>query len=251
MAPILAAEVDAINYAVNLTVTGGVGTITVTRYVAGAEPTGQRVRGSFENDRVVPDRDAPFNVDLIYIATDAAGQSGQIPARIDSTTAVLNVMSDPSLSMTLTILAEQDMTYEGRSTAHEILGTNDVLATIDKPAMRRAAYRILLPTAADWLLLRSLIRTGAVLLLRSPCPEEYQDTAFLWETLTLDLPWNHAAPRHRVATLAFQATLADTAPPREYAWTYSDVPGEFATYDAIPVALSTYDALASHIPAGG
>lgn len=251
MAPTLTADVDMVNYAVNLTVTGGTGAITVTRYVAGATPTGQLVRGSFANDRAVPDRDAPFNVDLVYIATDPTGQSGQVPARIDSETAVLNVMSDPTLSMALVVLSEEDMAYDGRSTAHEILGTNDVLATIEKPSMRRASYRILMPTVNDWLLLRSLIRTGAVLLMRSPCQEEYQDTAFLWQTLTIDMPWNRAVPRHRIATLAFQATLADTAPPREYAWTYNDVPGEFATYDAIPAALSTYDDLAAHIPAGG
>lgn len=251
MAPTLTAAVDAVNYAVNLTVTGATGAITVTRYVIGADPTGQLVRGSFVNGRVVPDRDAPLNTDLTYIATDSTGQSPQMPARIDSSIAVLNVMSDPALSMTPVVLAERDTAYDGRSTAHEILGTNEVLATIEKPAMRRGTYEILLPTYDDWALLRSLMRTGAVMLMRSPCPTEFADTAFLMIDLRIDMPWNRTDPRHRIATVSFQATAPDTAAPRDYAWTYADIPAEFATYDAIPAAMPSYDDLAAHIPAAG
>lgn len=251
MAPTLTASADITNWAINLTVTGAVGAITVTRYVQGVSPTGQAVRGSFANDRVVPDRDAPLNTDLVYIASDSTGQSPQIPARLDGGDAVLNVMSDPTLTAVVTVLADVDQRYTGRTTAHPILGTNAVLATVEKPSYRAGMYRFLVPTVDEWQTLLAIIATGAVMLLRSPCQTEYADTSFIMTDTLKTLPWNRAAPRHRIVEMSYQSTSPDTARPRDYAWAWGDVPGRFASWGDVPLAVATWGDLASMLPPAG
>lgn len=244
----LVAVADPINYAVNLTVTGATGAITVTRYVQGASPTGTLVRGSFANGRTVPDRDAPIGVDIVYIARDTVGESTQQTVRLESDTAVLNVMSDPTLQAAPILLADENQSYEGRSTAHAVIGSNAPLVTVQPPTYRSGTFRMLCPSWDDWAALRAVHLSGGVLLLRTPCQSEIPDTAFIMIAARNTLPWNAPPPRHRIHELDYQAVAPDATPPVEFAWTYDDVPGEFATYDAIPLAVSTYNDLASHLP---
>jgi hypothetical protein len=246
--PTLAAVPNPATGAVELTVTNATGAISVKRYVQGVSPTGTLVRGSFANGRMVPDYDAPLNTDLVYIATDTVGQSPQSAARLDTSEAILTVMSNPTLSARVEVLADEDQRWEGRSTVHKILGTNTPLVTVEAPAYRSGRYRLLLPGYDDWQALRSIQMTGAVLLLRSPCQTEYPDTPFVWTGWANTQPWNAQPPRHRIAEIDYQATAPDADPPVEYAWTYADLAAGYATYDELPVEFGTYAEMATHVP---
>ena len=246
--PSLVATPNPATGAVELTVTGGTGAISVKRYVAGASPTGVLVRGSFANGRMVPDYDAPLGVDLVYIATDSVGQSPQATARLDVAGAILSVMSQPTLSMTVTVLADDNQTYEGRSTAHPVLGTNAPLVTVEAPAYRAGTYRFLLPTVDDWLQLRAITMTGAVMLLRSPCPSEFLDTAFIMTGGHNTLPWNAAAPRHRIFELDYQATAPDSTPATDIAWTWADVEAAYPTWSDVVLDQPTWADLVQTVP---
>lgn len=249
MAPTLTAVANPVTYAVDLTVTGATGTITVTRYVQGASPTGTAVRGSFANGRTVPDIDAPLNTDLVYIASDSSGQSPQVSVRLDSADAVLSVMANPALSMAVTVLADDSQSYVGSSTAFKVIGTNVPLVTVEPPTLRSGTYRLHLPTVDQWLQLRAIIMDGGVMLLRSPCHSEYVDTSFIMTGGRNLIRWNSAAPRHRIFELDYQATAPDSAPPRDIAWTWADVPAAVATWADMPLTFPTWADVTTHVPA--
>jgi len=250
MAPTLTATVDTGAKTVVLKVTGALGVITVTRATAGTVPVA--VRGTFANGRNVTDYDAPLNADLIYIASDAGPpptQSAQVPARINSSVAMLSTMNSPVLSAPVIVLADDSQEYVGASVAHKILGSNAPLVTVEPTAYRSGTYRFLCPTVDDWLELRQFVMTGAVMLLRSPCQTEYLDTAFILTGGRLNIGWSSQPPRQRVVEIDYQAVQPDTTPPQDVAWTWADVPTSFATWSALAAGVPTWADVVTYIPA--
>lgn len=259
MAPSLTATVDDVTKSVVLTVTGALGAIKVTAFVGSATPPATPanyvVRGSFINGRAVNDYDVPLNVDVVYIASDAgppATQSPQVAVFVASTQSFLSVMSSPVKILPVVVISDENQTYEGRSTPHKILGSNVPLVTFEPPAYRSGTYTFQVPTSAEWEQVRAIILTGAVLLLRSPCPSEYPDTSFIISTARNDLRWNSRPPRQRLVQFDYQATGPDTAPPQAFAWTWADLPVAAATWADVPVnpAWATWADLAAYNPAG-
>lgn len=245
MAPTLTATVDTAAKTVLLTVTGASGTITVKRYVNSA-PT--NVRGTFANGRTIIDYDAPLNTELVYIATDSTGSSPQQTVEVASDISMLSTMNSPVLSAPVVVLADDNQRNVGASVPHKILGTNTPLVTVEPPAYRSGTYRFLARTVNDWLTLRQMGMTGGVLLLRSHCPEEYLDTSFIITEARVTIGWASLPPRTRIVEWDYQAVAPDTTPPQEFAWTWGDVPGEFATWADVPATVPTWADMATYIP---
>lgn len=249
MAPTLAATVADPTKSVSLTVSGALGAITVRAYPPGLPS--YAVRASFANGRASVDYDVPLNTDVVYIATDAgppATQSPQVVVRVNSSTAMLSVMTSPVQVAAVDVLADTNQTYEGASTPHKVIGTNAPLVTIEPPAYRSGRYRLRCPTIGDWLAIRAMLMTGAVMLLRSPCPTEYADTSFIMVTGNNIIGWSSQPPRVRVFELDYQATAPDTNPPADLAWTWGDVPGAAATWADAPVKWVTWADLTVYVP---
>ena len=255
MAPTLTATPNPTLGVVDLVVTGALGAITVVTYAPNAlMGTGAyTVRGAFANGKTVPDYDAPLNVDLVYIATDAGPpvtQSAQVETQLDSDTAWLSAQNSPAPGLPVTVMADRDQNYVGYSVAHKVLNTSAPLVTIQPMAYRSGTYELLARTVGEFLNLRQLLLPGGVLLLRSPCQTEYLDTAFIVTDSGFgpELNWNAAPPRWRTISISYQSVTPDTTPPVEIAWTWDDVDDDFPTWLDL-LALPTWLDVLTHDPA--
>lgn len=253
MAPGISAVPEPTLGRMRLQITGGTGPVTVTMTAPNIGLT-YTVRGTpTTTTAAFYDTDAPLNTSLQYVATDSTGSSGPATGPLVSNVAWLQSMTRPEeFTAHPEVLADRSRTWEGRSVAHDILGTPGPLVTTQVAAFRTGTLEFIGNGSYDgkiaWTELRNVLLCGDALLLRVPCYDELPDTAFITESVVEEYAYNQSRSpsppgRSRMVTVDYRAVRRDATAPRPVSWTFDDVKATYTTFNAVRTAYPTFDQL--------
>ena len=245
-------------YGVRLLVDGG-----TPPYVVDASPGGDRpdyrvrtvyatVAGS-PNARVGVDGDAPLNVPVVYVATDAGGAQAQTaaPVTVVSSSAILSDATDPGRALAVTVRSQKPNTWEARSVWWDVLGASAPFASIAPMRYRNGPLVLRVPNPDGRASMVNLLRPGSPLVLRSVTPRTVDDLTILVESVeeALTLVEDPSGPVE--FTLQYQAISTELGPTvTDPGRSYATVKAESATYAIVRSKFPTYEALRVGIAGG-
>jgi hypothetical protein len=192
------------------------------------------------------DRFAPLGVPLRYLWTTQAGVEAADPVTVESEYPVLSSAYRAGAGWQVVVVAQQPVSWEGRSIAHDVLSRRDPLVTVQQPRYHSATLRLHAADryATDDLLV--LLVTGEPLILRSPCPAAVRDATILPGRWTEDLVSAAKPSGQRWIDIDYQAVSSEPMAwqqPAEWTWevleavpalgSYADLQAEYANWAAV------------------
>ena len=227
-------------YAVRLTATAPVGTVTWVRDVGGR----QTLVGDGAD---IVDRLVPLNTPCTWVAVDDANTK---------VTEVLTVASGyPVLSSTMfgtayqvTIIQQSPNEWRARSVFHPVIDRDGPVVSVFDAEWRNGTLTLDLPDRTIRSNLLLMFMRGDPLILRATCPDRVDDLTML-PTRWSD-PWapDGTFNRQRLE-IEYQAVTNEqpawTPPP---GWTYQEALNAHATYQEWLAVYPTYDDLLTGVP---
>lgn len=235
---------------VTLTVTGaGAGSLSITR----VDRNGTRpVRLGYNQLPVagtltVDDYECALVGDLDYSVVDSIAATATVHVlSLDTGTPWLGHPGLPALNLAVTIEYDQNISYPGRSTRHDVYGRPDPVFTVAPQGWRTGVLRLLAadyPTAQR---IKAVHDSGQPALLRQPCLSPDEDGYHVADTVALapivESQWQG---QWHVDVTYTRVGLPVGPLQGSLVWTYANVRDTYATYATLPSTYATYAALAA------
>jgi hypothetical protein len=170
-----------------------------------------------------------------------AGPLTSIPVRVAATHPRLFDMTTGA-SVELTVRTQRPVTWEGRSSHFDVLQSIPVVVVV--PAMPSNAALVLRVAVNDRVPLHRLLKTGRVLVLRSPCSDAVFDTTLMVKNWKMDSEKESDAQGFVTVTVEYQSVHEDIQPTQHLPdWMMLSLPQTYPSFEAMRNAYPTFDAL--------
>jgi hypothetical protein len=188
------------------------------------------------------DRWAPFGVPLSYFWVDSDGvQQAPAPVTVTSDRPVLSSATGSGY-MTVTVVTQPPLRWEGRSVAHDVLYRPEPVVTVAPASYHTATMRFHVPGMMVRAELRSLLARGEPLILRTPCASAVDDVTFLPVRFTEELVSASRPGGDRWMDVEYRAVMDNPTAYRPLPdWSWDELEAAFDSWDAVEAAYATWD----------